>query len=230
MCSLSGADVLVESGAALVVQNNTATSLYGGGVYLESEGSTFTATGDGTRVTFESNTAGESGGGICSVDGADVLIESGAALVIQKNRCTRDGAGVLVLGQGASLTVVDLATRIYFLNNTATYNGRKNTAGGGGLSVGSGASAMITSPSLFRGNHADAGAGGAVVLRGDDNDDGASACVSVVLEIIVNSLTTKRSLKVQTLPLSIPIPTLMRRTFRDQNFHLAALLHPLRQI
>ena len=38
--SMSGADALVESGAALVVQNNTATRIRSG-VYLQSEGSTF---------------------------------------------------------------------------------------------------------------------------------------------------------------------------------------------
>ena len=60
----SGADVLVESGAALVVQNNTATSQVGGGVYLQDDGSTFTAIGNSTRVTVESNSAGQRGGGM----------------------------------------------------------------------------------------------------------------------------------------------------------------------
>ena len=83
-----GADVMVESGAALVVQKNTATSQIGGGVYLESEGSTFTATGDSTRVTVESNTAGQRGGGVYSSFGADVMVESGAALVVQNNTAT----------------------------------------------------------------------------------------------------------------------------------------------
>ena len=95
MYSAFGADVLVESGAVLVVQNNTATSHDGGGVYLQSEGSTFTATGSSTHVTVESNTAGQYGGGVYSLLGADVMVESGAALVVQKNTATsHHGGGV----------------------------------------------------------------------------------------------------------------------------------------
>jgi predicted outer membrane repeat protein len=77
----TGADMLVENGATVVIQENTATSLVGGGVSLSSEGSTLTATGTGTRLTVESNTAGQYGGGMFSMSGADVMVESGAALV-----------------------------------------------------------------------------------------------------------------------------------------------------
>ena len=63
MFSVSGADVMVESGAALVVRKNTATSQSGGGVFLQNEGSTLTATGNSTRVTVESNTAGHTEAG-----------------------------------------------------------------------------------------------------------------------------------------------------------------------
>ena len=68
--------------------------------------------------------------------------------MIQENNCTRMEQ-VSLSGRYKS-NRCGFSHRIYFLNNTATYNGRKNTAGGGGPSVGSGASAMITSPSLFQ--------------------------------------------------------------------------------
>ena len=71
MFSMSGADVLIENGAMLHVLNNMAD--LGGGMYLESESSTLTATGNGTRMTVEKNTARFNGGGVCSMSGADVL-------------------------------------------------------------------------------------------------------------------------------------------------------------
>ena len=191
--SAGGADVMVESGAALVVQTNTATSLAGGGLSVQDEGSTFTATGDNTRVTVESNTAEQIGGGIFSLDGADVMIKSGAALVVQYNKAVFEGAGIALASRGTSLSVVGRDTRLHVLDNMLTSGdvGISTTASrsGAGLAVGPGASAVITSPSLFRGNRADAGAGGAVAFTGVGEDDGAAACVSVDLEINGNKST-----------------------------------------
>ena len=181
---LSGADVLIESGAALVIQKNTATSLYGGGLYQQDEGSSFRASGNSTRVTIEGNTAGQRGGGIFLWDGADVLIESGAELHITNNMCAVRGAGLSLSGVGTSLTITGFTTRFHVLNNIVICKDLISTSdcGGGGLSLDSGASALITSPSLFRGNRANTGAGGAVEFHGKD-DGGASACVSVRLEM-----------------------------------------------
>ena len=55
---LSGADVLMESGAALVIQNNTATSFYGE-VCTNKARAQASARGNSTRVTIEGNTAGQ---------------------------------------------------------------------------------------------------------------------------------------------------------------------------
>ena len=71
----SGADVLIESGAALVIQNNTAASLYGGGLYQESEGSSFRASGNSTRMTIEGQHSRTSRRRNIPSSGADVLIE-----------------------------------------------------------------------------------------------------------------------------------------------------------
>ena len=115
---------MVESGAALVVHNNAATSKDGGGVYLESEGSTFTATGNSTRVTVESNTAGQAGGGVNSAFGADVMVESGAVLVVQKNTATREvGGGVYLLEEGSTFTATGNSTRVTVESNTAGERG-----------------------------------------------------------------------------------------------------------
>ena len=74
-------------------------------MHLQSEGLAFTATGDGTRVTFESNTAEIHGGGMFSTLGADVLIESGAALVVQNNTATSvSGGGMHLESEGSAFT------------------------------------------------------------------------------------------------------------------------------
>ena len=182
-----GADVMVESGAALVVQNNTATSQNGGGMYLQDKDSNFSATGLNTSVAVESNTAGQAGGGVYSTSGADVMVESGAALVVQNNKAVFEGAGIALASRGTSLSVVGRDTRLDVLDNMVTSGdvGKNTTASrsGAGIAVGPGASAVITSPSLFRGNRADAGAGGAVAFTGVGEDDGTTTCVSVDLEI-----------------------------------------------
>ena len=130
MFSSAGADVVIENGASLVVQKNTATSHYGGGAYLQDEGSTFTATGDSTRATVESNTAGQSGGGMFSFSGADVMVESGATLVVQKNTAVFEGAGIALAFRGASLSVVGRDTRLHVLDNIMTSGdvGKNTTA------------------------------------------------------------------------------------------------------
>ena len=108
MVSLSGADVMVERGAELLVQKNTATT-FGGGVGLH--GSTLTA-GNSTRVTVVSNTAGQHGGGVFSVSGADVMVESGAALVVQEQHATSNfGGGVYLQDEGSILTATGNSTR-----------------------------------------------------------------------------------------------------------------------
>ena len=130
-----------------------------------------------------------------SYAGASVLVESGAEFNIANNTCARNGAGAFLRNAGTSLTVTGIATRFYMLNNTVACSSQIATSycGGGGLSVGPGASASITSPSLFRGNRADAGAGGAVELHGVGKNDGAGACVSVKLDISANENSTKKS-------------------------------------
>ena len=90
---------------------------------FQSEGSTFTATGDGTRVTVESNTAGLRGGGVCSVEGADVLIESGAALVVQNNTATIYYGGGMFFGRGSAFTATGNSTRVTVESNTAGQSG-----------------------------------------------------------------------------------------------------------
>ena len=51
------------------------------------EGSSFRASGNSTRVTIEGNTAGQRGGGIYLLSGADVLIER-SRTCDQKNTAT----------------------------------------------------------------------------------------------------------------------------------------------
>ena len=62
VASERGAKVLVERGAALVIQSNTATSQYGGACIFTAN-STLTATGKGTRIMIDSNTAAQYGAG-----------------------------------------------------------------------------------------------------------------------------------------------------------------------
>ena len=179
-------------------------------MYLEGDGSNFTATGSNTRVTIESNSARQGGGGMYVRNGAVVLVKSGVALDIMNNRCGQTGAGIALIGpRGTSFTVVNSDTRLQVINNTL--EGSDSWIGGGGLLVSPGASAFITSPSLFRGNRAPCGAGGAIGFYGQDAwgdnksrrdlvkrlGDGGSACVPVSLEIKAPSTSV---IKVYTVP------------------------------
>jgi hypothetical protein len=123
----SGASVVVEDGAVVEAKGNVATN-YGGGLYVQNEGSTFTATGSSTRVTVESNTAGQVGGGMISLSGADVMVESGAALVVQNNTATSYyGGGVYLQDEGSTFTATGDSTHVKVESNTA------GQAGGGVL-------------------------------------------------------------------------------------------------
>ena len=133
---------------------------------------------------------------MCSVEGADVLIEGGVALVIQENNRTRDGAGVLVLGQGASLNHKGFSHRIHFPHNKATRNGQNNTAYAGVFCwLWCVRDDYISQPVSRQSCRCRCRGVVKVMIMMT-----ASAFTDQVLEIIVNSLNTKRSFKVQDAP------------------------------
>ena len=82
-CSTSGANVLVETGAVLRVEGNTAGS-NGGGFYSISGANVLVETGAVLRV--EGNTAGSIGGGLVSIDAANLLVETGARVCQQRGQ------------------------------------------------------------------------------------------------------------------------------------------------
>ena len=129
-----------------MIQNNTATSFEGGGLYQESEGSNFRASGNNTRDD-RGNTAGQTGGGIVLFSGAERVDENGAtcdpeqhshkpfrrfvprkqaqtsgpvetARGVEGNTAEQAGGGI-VLFSGADV-LIESQTALVIQNNTAT--------------------------------------------------------------------------------------------------------------
>ena len=84
---------MLLEGGTVVFRQNEATTSAGGGVSPK-RGHKLEATGN-TQMTVESNMAGQVGGGLLSIYGADVLVEGGASVVFRMNEATNlDGGGV----------------------------------------------------------------------------------------------------------------------------------------
>ena len=121
--SLRGAAVLLSEGAVTIVGNNKAVSEHGGGIFIASS-SSFTATGYGTQLKIESNTAGRSGGGCYSKSGAAMLFDRGAMVAVKNNEAVSEyGGGLYLADVGSSLNVSGNGTQLTIESNTAESRG-----------------------------------------------------------------------------------------------------------
>ena len=161
---IAGAGVLVESGAALVIQKNIATSFDGGGVYLHDEGQ---ASGQWEQhtLTIENNTAGKLEVE-CPQLVVSVLVESGAALVIQKNIATSFVVEVCTCKTRVKPQGSGNSTRVTIENNTA------GQAGGGVSSFGGAGVLVERSGACDSKNIATSLDGGGVYLQGGGQASG----------------------------------------------------------
>ena len=86
-------------------------------MYLD-EGSTLQATGDGTCLYIENNTASIEGGGLSLIDSSSLSVESGAKFYISHN--TAGQGGGISLTRQSTLSIVGKSPTFYVLDNTAT--------------------------------------------------------------------------------------------------------------
>ena len=203
--ALLGAKMLIENQAVLLIKKNTQLKYEndylkykvldtngGGGLFLQGETSSLNVMGIDTLISIQGNEAKYNGGGAYIYQGAHIFVQEGAAMDLFNNQAARSGGGIVLFSRSSLLSIRGSKSKLQVQDNVALRDS------GGGLAVGPGASVIIESPSLFRGNQADSGSGGAVALCEGKNHgatpagahsskssnfiaDGGSACVPVEL-------------------------------------------------
>ena len=173
--------VTVSSGAHLDVTNNKALTLYGGGIYLQNEGSSLTVSGVDTKLVVDGNTALQRGGGVSAYSASTVTVSSGAHLDVTNNKAlTAHGGGFYLANEGTRLDVDGEGTQLIVRGNEAKKNG-------GGLALRSGSVVRVAAPSTFQSNTAIEGRGGGGAYDDNDGkDDGGSSCVRLSLFVKID--------------------------------------------
>lgn len=170
--AVSGGGILVTSGifnlTNAIVTGNTATGLFGGGVYSTSTGST-----NISQSVISNNQAGGAGGGGLAIFGSFTITDS----TVSGNTTGQNGGGIDGRINTGQTGVVRNST---FSGNTS--NGPGITNGGGGLSLSSSGGTFTLENTTISGNFAaDDGAG--IVF----NLNSATAFASIQTSTIVNN-------------------------------------------
>lgn len=182
----SRGSMLVMDGAKLLVQGNKAGT--GGGMFVMGSDARLVVSGAGTALIMEDNIAVAQMGGAMKVnDGAAVRIGLGATAELYNNTAVY-GGGIGLDLESSFVMSSDTSINQYSQKTAASFIAMNNTAlgslGGGAVALASGASFRLLVPSIFSGNIAANGNGGAINQIYDplNSLSGAGECVNVTLE------------------------------------------------